>query len=405
MLRRPKATDITIAVFQGKTGLDALRSTWDNVVSGMTHRRFFHLWEWYYSYLKCLEPPHNTLMFFLITKGKIPVAILPLHFDRISLGGLQLKALTFPSHDHLLLCDFICHRDALTLPLFDILSQYLRNQRKIWDVIQLPHLLKDACAVKVIEKYPSARFLLCHENYCDFMDTTGKYASFVSELSRNFKRSLKRARQCLDRLPGVRFASTHNGPELEEHLDAFMNVEASGWKGSLGTGTAIKLHPDLRCFYRQLISTLSASERVSINTLTADGKCIAAQFCLLVDDTAYLLKIGHDEAYNRCAPGKLLLDFFIKRSMEDCAIQNINYVTDSEWHKDWKPQTHDKFTLYLFNVSPIGLIGFVILKSYLILKANYQTYIKHRLSKRIRERIGVFFHEKFSDPSNELRMK
>jgi CelD/BcsL family acetyltransferase involved in cellulose biosynthesis len=386
-------TDLSITVCRGREGLESLRSTWDQVVAGMAYRRFFHLWEWYHSYLQCLAPDPNNLMFYLFTKGETPVAILPLQFMNISLGGMKLKALASPSHNHMLLCDLVCHREALHLPLFQLLSQHLRNQRESWDMIHLPHLLEDACTIHVIHNRPPSRFLLRHEGRCDFMDTTGNYESFLSGLSKKFRGSLKRAKQSLDELPGVQFTFTQNGPELEEKLNAFMDVEASGWKGALGSGTAIKLHPSLRCFYRTLTRTLSASGKVSINTLTADGKCIAAQFCILLDDTAYTLKMGYDEGYKRYAPGNLLRAFFIKRSMADSAIKHINFITDAEWHRDWNTKYYDKSKLYIFNTTPAGLIGFVILKSYPILNKHYHAYIRPHLPRRIQEWIRRHSHE------------
>ena len=379
---------VIITTFQGMEGLESLRSTWDEVLAGMTHRRFFHLWQWYHSYLKCLAPDPNNLMFFLFTKGETPVAIFPLQFSKISLGGLELKALAFPSHNHMPFCDLVCNREALHLPLFQLLSQHLRNQGKSWDMIKLLHLLEDACAIQVNNNQPPPRFLLRNEGRCNFIDTTGTYESFLSGLSKKFRGSLKHAKQNLNELPGVEFTFTQNGPELEEMFEAFIDVEASGWKGALGSGTAIKLHPSLRCFYRTLTRTLSASGKVSINTLTTDGKCIAAQFCLLLDETAYTLKMGYDEGYKRYAPGKLLRDFFIKRSMDDCKVKSINFLTDAEWHADWRPKTLDKSELYIFNASIAGIMGFALLKCHGVIKKNYRVHIKPHIPKRILERMG-----------------
>lgn len=379
-------------------GLERLKSAWEEILANMTRRRFFHLWEWYHSYLKCLASDPDKQMFFLFTQGETPVAIFPLQFTEVSLGGLKLKALAFPSHNHLLLCDLICHRDARRLPLFQLLRAYLRNQNISWDLIRLSRMLEDAGAVQVIRQYPPARSVLRDDGLrddgrCDFMETGGEYETFVSGLSKNFKRSLKRARQYLDELPGVAFTFTQHGPELEEKLDAFMDVEASGWKGALGSATAIKLHPGLVCFYRTLTRTLCASGKVSINTLTADGKCIAAQFCILLDNTAYILKIGYDEGYKRYAPGNLLLDLFLKRSMEDSTIESVNLITNAAWHVDWRPKAYNKCSVYLFNATPVGLIGFFIMKSYPILKKHYQAHIQPHLPRRMQEWIERLSHE------------
>lgn len=378
-----KKMDISITVFLGMEGLESLRDTWEKVVSGMDHRRFFHLWEWHHSYLQCLEPDPNTLMFFLFTKRETPVAIFPLRFTKISLGGLQLKAVVFPSHSHMALCDLICHRDALHLPLFQLLSEYLQNQNKFWDVIHLPHLLEDACAITAIQQHPPSAFLLRRESGCDFIDMTGTYEAYVQGLSKNFRRSLKRAKQYLDELPGVRITFAQDGPDLEEGLDSFMDVEASGWKGSQGTGTAIKLQPGLVAFYRELTRAFSVSGKAAINTLNIDEKCVAAQFCLLTDDTMYMLKIGYDEDYKHYAPGKHLVDLFIQRCMKNRAIKDINLVTDAEWHADWRPTTLDISELYIFNASLAGIIGFALLKCHGVFQKNYRVHIKPRIPKRL----------------------
>jgi len=383
MHRLLSETDVSITLFQGMEGLESLRDTWKAVVSGMHHRCFIHLWEWHHSYLKCLESDPQSLLYFLFTKGKTPVAIFPLRITRISLAGLQLKTLAFPSHNHISICDIICHRDALHLPLFQLLVQHLRRQGKSWDVIHLPHLLENACAVTAIQQHPPFAFLFRHEGGCDFIDVTGTYEAYFLGLSRNFRRSLKRAKQYLDQLPEVRFAFAQENPDLEAGLDAFMDVEASGWKGSRGTGSAIKLQPRLVSFYRELTRAFSVSGKVAINTLNVDGKCVAAQFCLLAEETVYMLKIGYDEDYKRYAPGKHLLDLFIQRCTKNSTVKSINFVTDTEWHADWRPETLDKSELFIFNTSIAGIIGLAFLKGHGILKKYYRGYIKPRIPKQI----------------------
>ena len=253
-------------------------------------------------------------------------------------------------------------------------------------MIHLPHLLEDACAITTIQQYPPSAFVLRPDGGCDFIDVTGTYEAYVLGLSKNLRRSLKRSKQYLKALPEVRITFAQDSPDLEDRLEAFMDVEASGWKGFQGTGTAIKLQPRLVSFYRELTRTFSVSGNVAINTLNVDGKCVAAQFCLLADDTVYMLKIGYDEDYKHYAPGKHLLDLYIQRCMENSTVKSINFVTDTEWHADWRPKTLDKSELYIFNTSLAGIIGSAFLKCHGVLQKNYRVHIKPRIPKRILER-------------------
>jgi len=61
---------------------------------------------------------------------------------------------------------------------------------------------------------------------------------------------------------------------------------------------------------------------------------------------------------------------------------------DAEWQEDWIPKTYDKSSIYIFNATPAGWIGFIILKYYPILNKFYRAYIQPHLSWQIREKIG-----------------
>ncbi len=375
---------IGITVFNGIKGLDSLQSSWDQVLANIKQRHFFHLRQWHQSYLACLEQKPDNFLFFLFSKGQMPLAIFPLALTTFAVGGIRLKALSLPSHEHVLLGDLIWRDDALNLPLFKLLGQYLKKQGIAWDIILLPHLLEDSCVLKAIEKSPPPRFLVRQEGGCDYTITKGAtYETYLSGLSKNFRRSLKRAAQYLDQLPSCsyRFSFTQGGPEMEKRLNDFFAVEASGWKGASGTKTAIKLRPELVNFYRNLTQTFTSSGRVLISTLDVDDKCVAAQFCLLVEDTAYMLKIGYDEGYSRYAPGKLLTERFIKKCIADPAIERINYITDASWHADWAPKTYRKSICYIYNSSPAGLLAYGFMKF-------YGTHIKKLLPKWLQERIA-----------------
>jgi hypothetical protein len=252
--------------------------------------------------------------------------------------------------------------------------------------MRLPHLSEDAAALRLAAASPGIHFLLQSEGRCNYTDTTGSYEKLISGIAGRFRKSIKRDRGLLEGLHDVRFQFTRTMPELESKLDQFMDVEASGWKGPSGTGTAIRLDPDLRSFYRMLTRMLGPSGGVSVNTLSAGGKCMAAQFCILADATWYMLKIGYDESCRRYGPGKLLLDSFIRECMEDGAIDGINYITDARWHADWRPEAFEKVTLYAFNATAAGIAGLATVTAYELARKMYQRYLKPRLAGPARDR-------------------
>lgn len=101
----------------------------------------------------------------------------------------------------------------------------------------------------------------------------------------------------------------------------------------------------------------AGSGTCEINVLRARGQCLAAQFCLLTDDTKYVIKIGYDEAYARCAPGNLLFEWLLNDSKER-HFRFLNVISDAEWHLDWRPLSHQVSDLFVFNRTPAGLTAF-----------------------------------------------
>ena len=378
---------IMIRSFQGLEGLEAIREAWEEITAGMGCKHFFHLWEWHYSYLKWLETDPAAVHFFLFSDNRGPLAVIPLRSTQISLGGVKLKAFSFPSHDHLSLCDLIAREEMLERPLLRFLQEELRDRGEAWDVILLRHLLADSAAGKVA-RHSGALYLPRPDGGCDIIDLDGTYRNYIAGLSKNFRRSLKRAEQSLEELTDVRVCFIGGGRELEEAFRNFTEVEASGWKGGGGTGTAIALQPGLASFYREVAQLFAALGKVSVNTLAVDGKCVAAQFCLSMDDRVYILKIGYDEAYKRQAPGKHLMDLFIRRCMADGAVAGINLVTDAAWHADWNPRTVPKEDLILFNSTPRGLFAYGLLRGHATLRRLYGEYLKPHLPSRLREELG-----------------
>ncbi len=96
------------------------------------------------------------------------------------------------------------------------------------------------------------------------------------------------------------------GPDEDPRpwIEAFLELEASGWKGR--DGTAIALSPAQRRFFEEGAAALAAEGRLWMLGLALDGKWIALKCNFLAGRGGFAFKIAYDEKHARSSPGVLL---------------------------------------------------------------------------------------------------
>lgn len=359
-------TEIALAerqfeVFQGASGLAAIREDWKSVTRALDKPRFFHLYEWYESYLTTMS---DSPVYFVLARRKgAPVGVIPLVLSPQRFAGMKLRCLSLPHHPHMLLCDApVTNEGAGNITMRELIT-YLRRQRGIrWDALFFPNLLEDSGLLSALNDGSTALQISEPQNHCDYLPCLPP-DELAARFSQNFRGNLRKARNKLAKFNRVEFISIRSPQEIDLALDQFLAVEASGWKGEAGERSAIKLGGRVLAFYQSLTRNFSRIGACEINLLRAEGKCIAGQFCLLAGDTSYILKIGYDEAYAQAAPGNMLLEHTIHRYFREGAIKYVNLVTDALWHSCWRPLSYVVYRAWGFNITAAGLTAYLLLRA------------------------------------------
>jgi len=94
------------------------------------------------------------------------------------------------------------------------------------------------------------------------------------------------------------------GKAALDALDAFLTLEAAGWKGE--AGTAIACLPEDAAYFRKLAELFAAADGLQIDTLLLDGQVLAMGLFLESGNRRHFLKIAYDEAQGRHSPGRTL---------------------------------------------------------------------------------------------------
>ncbi len=352
--------ELVIAVFQGLRGLEQIRRDWDSITERMTGRRhYFHLWEWHRQYLETLADEPDSALFHVAYRASVPVAVLPLRSTTMRQAGFTLKVLELPFHKHMSLSDMICDPAPGHADIPRLMMAHLRSDcRKDWDVIVLRGLLAESSSLgRGWAELPGPLIRVARDR-CDSLRHATPEA-MLATVSKNFRNNLRKARNKLAQLPEASFEFVRDPALLPAAFEHFLRVEASGWKGAGGTGTAIGLDPQLRSFYEKVMESSGASGHCQINLLMLGDRCVAGQFCLRLDGTLYILKIGYAENQAQIAPGNMLLEECLRRSSaEPDPIHCWNLISGVAWHDDWKPTSEAVSDLWLYNRTPRGLASY-----------------------------------------------
>jgi CelD/BcsL family acetyltransferase involved in cellulose biosynthesis len=131
-------------------------------------------------------------------------------------------------------------------------------------------------------------------------------------LSRNRRRQLRRCRRRLEHDGRLELDIEKGGERMEESVEEFFRIEASGWKGA--KGSAILSRPETRYFYREVAKWAAARGWLRIAFLRLDGRPLAAQYLIEEGNVLYMLKGGYDPAFEDFSPGMVLLETLFRHA-------------------------------------------------------------------------------------------
>ena len=349
-------------LFSGLTGLDRLEGDWTRLAAACPDLGYVQLWGWHRAFQENLSRNPGNALFGVFYDPAEPVAIFPLQRDVTTVAGISLQALALPRHEHMSYADVLVRPEYRGHALLAALERELVMRDEAHDVLVLGPALADSTASALLAADTRG---LRFTQPCDQSDAlrTLPYAEILQGLSKNFRGNLRKARNRLDKHGAdVRVMAASTPTTLPQAFAHFLGLEASGWKGPAGTGTAIVLDPALRGFYTQLVERLGPTGALTIQVLMLGVKPIAAQFAITSGQRCYLLKIAYDEAQAALAPGNLLLERLLQKYEGHPHIQYVDLVSGAAWHSSWKPVVREVRRQLLFRRTTRGLLAWGLLR-------------------------------------------
>lgn len=350
---------LSIRTHRGLSGFEEIAKEWNQITDAMTRKRFFHLVDWFRCYLNALEDEPDSVLFTIVYLDDKPEAIFPLKPSWQRILGLKLEILQLPSHPHICLNDFIVAKPERLRTYIPLVLKHLKEIEGVsWDYIYLPRVLEESSAALALAEQTDVLTVQRSCGRCDYL-TVRPFDAMSQRFTTTFRNNLRRAKKRADRLGEITYTSACTRSDLDRAYEIFLDIEASGWKGRHGVGTAIKLDGHLERFYRLLMERYSEFGGCEIHIMWHYDKPIACEFSLITDGTLYTLKIGYDERYASCSPGHLLREYLMKYCERRSDIRFNNLITDALWHSQWKPKAYNLFHYYFCKPTVRGWLAYV----------------------------------------------
>lgn len=375
----------TLRVFQGIAGLDQIAADWQTITASSPHQEFFHSIDWCRCHLESLAKNSENAVFFLISEKGKPLAIFPFFRSTQNFGIMRNRVLGLPDHPHVPFGDFVIAPEAdisrCLAMLFDELCQQAKPE---WDCIFLPRVFElfSTAATRNADGSPGVILISHPAEPCDYLPVK-PYGALFEELSAGARSNLRRSRKRAQQLENLEYSSISTFPGLEKAFDELLYLEGSGWKGEQGSGTAIRLDPQLVSFYRSLLERFAPRGECVIHRLRDGDRPICAALGLVSNATYYGLKMGYDEEFKMLGPGNLLQEYILQHCAESGTVGCLNLVSHTSWQRSWKPLQHETFALALFNRTLRGRVLSILHRL-----RNRSRVLKHQCRERFFVRVG-----------------
>lgn len=124
-------------------------------------------------------------------------------------------------------------------------------------------------------------------------------------LSKRHLQEFRRLKRRLSEIGRLEYRIARQPDEVREAVEAFLALEASGWKGRQGSAMAVDRYR--AAFAREAAQRLAEDDLCRVYALHLDGEPIASLVVFVESGVAYTWKTAFDETYARFSPGTLLM--------------------------------------------------------------------------------------------------
>ncbi|WP_322988888.1 GNAT family N-acetyltransferase [Hoeflea sp.] len=144
----------------------------------------------------------------------------------------------------------------------------------------------------------------------------------AKSISGKHRHELRRQWRRLSEHGEVSYMVARQPEEIRHHLEEFLTLEDSGWKGRRRTAMVADRYR--AAFAREAINSLAETDSVRIHSLALNGEAIASMVVFVSAGEAWTWKTAYNETWARYSPGKLLVDRLTEWHLDDLNISRTD---------------------------------------------------------------------------------
>ena len=256
-----------------------------------------------------------------------PIAVLPL-----SRRGLRRSALANSQSEVF---------DVITSPNTDVaptIEEWLAHQ----PVSRLFRLDGESL---LIPTQPDPNWHVDRQSRAPFIDLGYGMEGVLNGLGRNLIKNLRRLERRTAELGEVVYLDNADGV-IPDALEQCMRLEASGWKGRVGT--AMISRPDTARFYEELVGLARDRGWLRICSLLVAERIVAFELDLDYHGRRFSLKAGYDQELSRLSPGKVLQQRVLEAAVAG-GLSSYEFGGEAEeWKLEWTNSVHPRINVLRF---------------------------------------------------------
>ena len=333
------APEWDIIEYRGRAGLVQLEADWRRLYAKIPLRTSFLAFEANLAHVDHVMAMPDQLRCLALTDGQQIRAICALEPRVERALGRPIPIWAALWHHHARQADVLCPDDEARRELVSAVAAHLRRESQGRWLLLLGQLPATSALWDGLRRLGRSEHCEDQRDSVCFVDCSKSFEETRASLAKKFRHNLNTSAHRLARLDDVRFVTASDAADIEREFPTFLEIEASGWKGEGGTGTAVQCCGDLPDYFRDLGDHLCGdADHCEIHALYAEGRCLASLFSTRTGGTFSALKIGYDESYAWVSPGRLLMEKVVERCCNDPDVERLDVVGDAPWLRGWCPE-------------------------------------------------------------------